>query len=257
MTMGAGSAAAQTSGDGILVIGDSLEVGSTPHLRRALAGLPLEIDARGSRPSREGVAVLADRLGPEHGTIVFPLGTNDIDPNAFAANLAAVRELAAGRCIVVATISRPPLRGSAAGPLNDVIEAFAAQGGVQVADWRSAVATSPGALVPDRIHGTDAGYALRAGLLAEAVQGCLLGADLGGIPAPRNPDARPPGRERTDEPPPPAEPPPAEPVRLPAPLVLGAVGAALDRALSTVDAALRDARTAALPPQPEPVLGAP
>src|SRR6185503_17277640 len=55
--------------DRVLVVGDSLEVGSAPYLRQALPGIPLDIDARIGRPSREGVSVLADKLTPDDGTI--------------------------------------------------------------------------------------------------------------------------------------------------------------------------------------------
>ena len=90
--------------------------------------------------------------------------------------------------MVVATIARPNLRGSSAADLNRVVEQFAGTGNAQVADWRSATLSTPGLLGRDRTHATARGYALRASLLAEAVQGCLLGGNLGGIPAPEDPN---------------------------------------------------------------------
>ena len=249
------SAAAQPAGDAVLVVGDSLEAGSAPHLRQALLGVPLDIDARPGRTSSEGVRVLARRLRPEHGVLVFPLGTNDTGADAFAASLSAAERLARGRCLVAATIARPPLRGAPAGALNRVVAGFAARGALQVADWRAAAASTPGALGRDRVHATGQGYALRASLLAEAVQTCLAGGDLGGIPAPEDPDAKPPPSER----PRPAgrrRPRPAPPARLPSRAALAVLAAALDRAVSPVAAALRGARTAATQPEPEPVLGA-
>ncbi|HZC12931.1 MAG TPA: hypothetical protein VE270_02825, partial [Thermoleophilaceae bacterium] len=50
----------------VLVVGDSLEVGSAPHLRAALGSTTVEIDAEKGRTSSQGVGVLADRLRPEH-----------------------------------------------------------------------------------------------------------------------------------------------------------------------------------------------
>ena len=47
----AGPALAEGAGGPVLVIGDSLEVGSGPHLRAALTGTPVEIDAEHSRSS--------------------------------------------------------------------------------------------------------------------------------------------------------------------------------------------------------------
>jgi hypothetical protein len=245
----------------VLVVGDSLEVGSAPHLRAALGGTGVEIDAERGRTSSEAVGVLADRLRPEHEVVVFPLGTNDLSADAFAASLASAAQLAGGRCMVVATIvrRRPP-----ASELNRVVASFAATGQVQVADWRAA-SSAPGVLGRDGTHATGAGYALRASLLAEAVQGCLAGAGASGIPAPRDPDVRVPEGEQRDEgrpgraAPPPDVPaaPRARPARLPVRRALLAVAVALRRAAAPVAAALRDARTAATRAEPEPVLGAP
>jgi hypothetical protein len=230
----------------VLVVGDSLEVGSAPHLRAALGGMAVDIDAEAGRTSSDGVRVLARRLRPEHEVVVFPLGTNDLSVDVFAANLAAAGQLVGGRCLVLATIARPPLRGARAGSLNRVI---AAQGSAQVADWRSAAA-GPGVLGRDRVHATGQGYVLRASLLAEGVQACLAGG-AAGIPAPENPNVRVPRRERRPEPP------RIRPARLPARAALLTLGSALARAVSPIAAALRDARTAATKAAPEPVLGAP
>src|ERR687893_80593 len=199
----------------VIVVGDSLEVGSAPHLRAALGSTAVEIDAEKGRTSSQGVSVLADRLRPQHEVIVFPLGTNDLSVDAFATSLAAAAQLAGGRCMVVATIvrRRPP-----ASELNRVVASLAATGEVQVADWRAA-SSAPGVLGRDGTHATGAGYALRASLLAEAVRGCLVGGGAAGIPAPRDPDVQGPSDERRDAgrpgraAPPPV--PPAEPVRLP------------------------------------------
>ena len=197
---------------------------------------------------------------------MFPLGTNDLSADAFGASLAAVGQLAGGRCLVVATIARRTSRGSTASSLNRVVASFAAQGEVQVADWRAAAA-APGVLGRDGTHATGQGYALRASLLAEAVRGCLAGGGAAGIPAPTDPDARVPSREERDAgrpgtsgptPAAPATAPAAaRPARLPARAALLALGSALRRAVMPVAAALRDARTAATTAAPEPVLGAP
>jgi len=242
-------------------------VGSGPHLRAALAGTAVEIDAERGRTSSAGVRVLADRLRPEHEVVVFPLGTNDLSAGAFAASLAAAGQLAGGRCLVVATIAR---RRPPAAELNRVLASFAARGEVQVADWRAASA-GPGVLGRDGTHATGAGYALRANLLAEAVRACQAGGGASGIPAPRDPDVRVPPGERRDEgrpgragpPEAPADPrtrplrPQARPLRLPVRRALAAFALALRRAALPVVAALRNARTAAMKAEPEPVLGAP
>ena len=204
--------------------------------------------------------------------MVFPLGTNDLSASTFGASLAAARGLAGGRCMVVATIARPNLRGSSTAELNRVVERFAggsgaagaggSGGGVQVMDWRSAALSTPGVLGRDRIHATGQGYGLRASLLAEAVQGCLLGGDLGGIPAPQNPDAKVPGPAARDpDRPAPrrrrAQPRPTPAAKLPAPELVLALGAMVERVVSVVRPALAGAQTAATKARPEPVLGAP
>ena len=249
--------AGQGAGGSALVVGDSLEVGSGPYLRGALAGVPLELDAKRSRSSSEGLRVLASKLGPEHEVVVFPMGTNDLSASTLASNLAAARELAGQRCMVVATIARPNLRGSSTGELNRVVEQFAGTGNAQVADWRSAALSTPGVLGRDRIHATAQGYALRASLLAEAVQGCLLGVNLGGIPAPEDPNTKvpdaPSGRPRARRP----RPRPQPPARLPAKAAILALDDAVDHLASLVGSALVEAQTAATKSGSEPVLGAP
>jgi hypothetical protein len=201
--------------------------------------------------------VLAEQLRGDHEVVLFPLGTNDLSASTLESNLAAAQELARGRCMVVATIVRPNERGSSTAELNRAVEAFAARAGAQVMDWHSAALSTPGVLGRDRIHATSEGYALRGSLLAEAVQGCLLGGDLGGLPAPENPDVRIPERApepRRREAPRPRRRPPA---RVPVPAALRSLLALAGRPLSLVAGAGGAARTAAVKAEPEPVLGAP
>src|SRR5215212_2654460 len=176
---------------GVLVVGDSLEVGSAPYLRTALGQGAVDIDAVKGRTSSEGVRVLAGRLDPSVDVVVFPLGTNDspASPELLARDLAAAARLAGDRCMVVATIVRPPVGGASVAGLNRVVETFAARTGAQVADWRAAVGAFPALVGRDGVHANGDGYALRASLIAEAVDACRLGGGAGGagvagIPAP-------------------------------------------------------------------------
>jgi hypothetical protein len=255
--LSAAPAEAQGAGGPVLVVGDSLEVGSGPYLRQALSGLEVTVDAERSRTSSAGRRVLAEELRDDHEVVVFPLGTNDLSASTLESNLAAAQELARGRCMVVATIVRPNERGSSTAELNRAVEAFASRAGAQVMDWHSAALSTPGVLGRDRIHATSQGYALRGSLLAEAVQGCLLGGDLGGLPAPENPDVRIPERApepRRREAPRPRRRPPA---RVPVPAALRSLLALAGRPMSLVARAVGAARTAAMKAEPEPVLGAP
>ena len=234
---------------GVLVVGDSLEVGSGPYLRAAVPGV--RVDAVKGRPSSEGVRVLGERLQPSDDVVVFPLGTNDSPaaPDALAADLAAAARLAGDRCMVVATIVRPPLGGVSVAGLNRAVLAFAAHTGAQVVDWADAVRAFPSLVGSDGVHSNGSGYALRASLISEAIDACRSGsggaAGPTGLPAPRNPNARPPARLTR------------APAGVGAPAPLSAIAFVAARAAATVVGAVRAAGTAVSKAGPEPVLGAP
>jgi hypothetical protein len=161
----------------VLVVGDSLSVGIEPYLGQELGGRPVTIDAKTGRPSPVGVEVLRSLISPEHEVVVFDLGTNDDPalPEVLAGDLESAKALAAGRCLVIATINRPPLNGVSDEGLNLAVERFAARNPeVEVVDWRGAVAADPSLLAPDGVHAVPEGYALRAGLFAQAIDACGL-----------------------------------------------------------------------------------
>lgn len=175
---------------------------------------------------------------------MFDLGANDDprNPSALAASLNAARELVGDRCMVVATVQRPPLRGVTAGGLNAAVRRFVADTpGTQLVDWRGAVRAQRGLVMRDGVHATTAGYALRASLVADAIAECLV-PDL--EPAP----ARHPKRHR--KPPPPLE----------LPRLDGSLFAALEAAVRHIGDLLASAgrhlREAGGMEVPEPVLGA-
>lgn len=176
----------------VLYVGDSLGVGTVPHLRDALGSQTVDAEVETGRPSSVGVEVLGGLIGPGYDTVVFDLGTNDdpAAPDALAAELTAARGLAGDRCMVVATLNRPPLNGVSVDGLNRAIERFAAANPqVALVDWHAAVARRPDLLF-DGVHAQPAGYELRAGLFAQAIDGCaaagtgLKRGGLGGVPAP-------------------------------------------------------------------------
>ncbi|MQA73946.1 MAG: hypothetical protein GEU88_06320 [Solirubrobacterales bacterium] len=232
--------ASAPAGAAVLYVGDSLGVGTAPPLRDQLGGVRLDVDAKVSRSSGVGLDVLRSRIGPQHEIVIFDLGTNDdpASPASLAADLAAAREATAGRCLIVATLNRPPLNGVSINGLNRVVVEFAARTpGVQVVDWHAAAAQPD--LFVDGVHvGPDA-YALRAKLFADAIAACASS----GSAAPGSP-AAPSAPAAADEPlrPPqavagrPAQPDPAlrprprkrDPLRAPAVQVARAVGVGAD-----------------------------
>ncbi len=249
----------QSSG-GVLVIGDSLEVGTAPYLRRQLREVaPLTVEARTGRPSPEGVAVLRSRLAPGHSVVVFDLGVNNdvAQPQILEADLQAVRELVGGRCLVVASLARPPLNGATSEPANQVVRRFAAETpNVQLVDWQAATRADPGLLSPDGVHAFGSGYAVRAQLVAQAVRTCLsggTGGGLSGIPAPRSRPRVPPRRTPKKAVPAPDDSALDLRARGPYPFVAGYV----ERAAALMESAATKVRYIAGPPRPEPVLGTP
>lgn len=246
----------------VLVVGDSLGVGTDGALRSALPGVAIDADNRNGRPSSEGVEVLRDRLGAQHDVVVFDLGTNDGPAGVAvtAGSLAAARELAGSRCLVVATLNRPPTGGARIDRQNAMIRRFAADTPIAaLVDWHDAAAATPGSLLADGVHATASGYALRGLLFAEAITSCLAGGGSGtgarpGAPASatrRPADAR--RRERRPEP----------------SLTQRALAAVAERLLSprgpvdmaakaaaAVGSAATLASTTLTPRGPEPVLGA-
>ena len=197
--------AAQAQSGPVLVVGDSLEVGTGPHLRRQLAAVPVTVDARRGRPSREGVGVLRERLRASHEVVVFDLGTND-NPSrtaSLARTLSTVRDLAGDRCLVVATLSRPPVNGVSVAGMNRTVRDFAdATPDVRLVDWQAAVESDPALLASDDVHATPAGYAARARLVAAAIEECFGAVDPPARPrreAPE-PEAPPGGRAGSQAP---------------------------------------------------------
>jgi hypothetical protein len=174
-----------SAGGSVLYVGDSLGVGTGPYLRSQLGGAGLELDAEIGRPSAVGVEVLGSLIAPDHDVVVFDLGTNDdpAQPQALAADLAEARGIAGDRCLVVATLNRPPLNGVPVDGLNRAVTSFAGRDpNVSLVDWHAAAAADPGLLI-DGIHTDAEGYAMRAGLFAEAIASCsAFGGGSGSTP---------------------------------------------------------------------------
>ena len=160
---------------GVFVDGDSLAVGTRPYLKDELPAWTVRTSATVSRHAEEGAAVLraAGRL-PK--VIAVSLGTND-DPRSVAAFESAVESLiaAAGdRCIVWATIRRPPVAGAGYRGYNEVLRRQARErDGFKLVQWKKLVGQHPEWLAGDGVHVNAAGYQARAAAFAEQIRACF------------------------------------------------------------------------------------
>jgi lysophospholipase L1-like esterase len=175
LALGLVAAPAQGSG-GVLVVGDSLEVLTSPYLQRHLPGVALTVDAEGGYNSNQIRELFEESYDPSQSAIVFDAGTNDNPayPQILAENLATVAARIGDRCMVVPTIHGFTVNGVDNTGKNEVVRAFAAsRPGTQVPDWAGAIAAHPELLQSDGLHPTPEGAGFRARLIARGVETCL------------------------------------------------------------------------------------
>ena len=135
-----GLALAPSAAASVLYVGDSLGVGTVAVPARA-ARRRRARGRREDRPRRAAPASTCSRslIAPEHDVVVFDLGTNDdpAAPEPLAADLERRGEIAGDRCLVVATLNRPPLNGVPVDGLNRAVTSFAARDpNVALVDWQ-------------------------------------------------------------------------------------------------------------------------
>jgi len=173
LVVGAAPAAAAPK---VLVVGDSLEELTSPHLSRYLPGVELVVNAKGGYNSFQIFDLFQESYEPSDSVIVFDAGTNDNPeyPEILAGNLAKVAGIAGNRCLVVPTIHGFTVNGVDNTGKNRVVAEFAAaRPGTQVPDWAAVVATHPELMQADGLHPIEAGADYRAQLIAQGVEGCL------------------------------------------------------------------------------------
>jgi hypothetical protein len=170
---GSATATATRSTDVVLVVGDSLALGSAPYLHTAFRPATVVQDLREGRGTAEGARVVAAHRSSS--VIVASLGTND-DPRTQIFKPAADALVAAahGRCLVWATVERPgDVDGTRWTNVNAIIrDEAAAHPNVVVVDWAGEQAAHPSWIEGDAVHLTDAGYRARAAALASGVTRC-------------------------------------------------------------------------------------
>lgn len=171
---------------GVLVVGDSLEELTSPHLSKFLPGIPLTINAVGGYNSFQIYDLFEESYDPSQRVIVFDAGTNDNPsyPEILAGNLAKVAAAVGDRCMVVPTIhGLHPGGVDDSGKNRTVAEFAASRPGTQTPDWAAAVARRPELMQADDLHPIEAGAELRARLIARGVMGCLAGSSGAGSPS--------------------------------------------------------------------------
>ena len=163
---------------GVLVVGDSLEVLTSPYLQRYLPHAKLTINAVGGYSSLQIYELFKESYDPSQSVVVFDAGTNDNPafPQILASRLEAVASTIGSRCMVVPTIHGLNVNGINSDGKNRVVRDFAiSRPGTQVPDWAHVVATHPELMQSDNLHPDPEGAAYRARLIAQSVKACLAG----------------------------------------------------------------------------------
>jgi lysophospholipase L1-like esterase len=174
-TVGRDVAPAEAVSPRVVVVGDSLAVGTEPFLGGLLRYRALTWDARSGRTTPEGLRALRGAVARVHPqTVVISLGTNDgPDPVRFADRIRrALAAIPPQACVVWATIYRPPRKGPYFA-LNRVLRATQRRDRrLVLVDWDRVVARGMVRL-PDGLHPDPAGFLLRSRMIATAVyRGC-------------------------------------------------------------------------------------
>jgi len=166
-------AQARAADGDVLVVGDSLAVGTQPFLGPLLGDVNLVVDVRNGITTPQGMRLLRMSLRSlTPRTVVLSLGTNDGgDPDRFRDRLRRTMALLPlDTCVVWATIIRPRRKGPYR-PLNRVLHTFKKEEPrLVIVDWEHAV-TGGAVFLPDGLHADSEGYRYRSTMIADAVNG--------------------------------------------------------------------------------------
>ncbi len=171
----AGVPQARAADGDVLVVGDSLAVGTEPFLGPMLADRNLVSDVRNGITTPQGMRLLRMSLRTlTPRTVVVSLGTNDGgDPRRFHDRLRRTMALLPfDTCVVWSTIIRPRRKGPYRA-LNRVLHRLKKrEPRLVVVDWEHAV-TGGAVFLPDGLHADAEGYRYRSAMIADAVNaGC-------------------------------------------------------------------------------------
>jgi lysophospholipase L1-like esterase len=160
----------------LLVVGDSLAVGTRPYMQRNLRRWRIHQRVAISTQVSEGPGILRS-YGRRLPRVIFVnLGTNG-DPRATGTFLRSIRRVMriAGpkRCVVWASIVRPPVGGASYSRLNRILADEARRRpNLMLFRWVRLARRHPGWFGPDHVHITATGYKVRARAMAEQVRRC-------------------------------------------------------------------------------------
>lgn len=160
----------------VLHYGDSLAVGTEIFLDDYLRGWRIRTDTEISKHATDVPSDLR-RLGAAlPRVIVVSAGTND-DPGAVSRFARTVRETVAvagrSRCVIWATIVRPPYEGVSYAGYNRALRAFDRRSAtLHVLDWAAMAYGHPGWFGSDGVHPSATGYRARARATAHLITRC-------------------------------------------------------------------------------------
>jgi lysophospholipase L1-like esterase len=159
----------------VLIVGDSLAVGTMPYLDAMLTDRNVTWDAVNGRTTPQGIhALRVDLRAVEPQAVVVSLGSNDgSDPRRFRHRLRLMLgDLSPSTCVIWTTIVRPARKG-AYQELNHALRAEAQRDHrLIVISWDHAVKRGT-VVLRDGLHATAEGYRYRSLKIAQAVHaGC-------------------------------------------------------------------------------------
>jgi peptidoglycan/LPS O-acetylase OafA/YrhL len=153
-------------GDQIYAIGDSVMLASAPQLQLAFPGIAIDATVSRQLSAAPALVQALKDSGALRPTLLLGLGTNGpID----VASLQQVRDILGPRHQLILVSVQAP-RGWTPG-VNATLTVFAQQyRNVELANWRDAIAGHLRLLARDRIHPGEAGGAIYAGTVRDALQ---------------------------------------------------------------------------------------
>ena len=171
----AGWASASAAGQRtVLNFGDSLGVGTQLYLGDYLAGWAVRDETEVSLHAADVPGALRSLGAALPPVIVVSAGTND-DPGTISRFARTVRESVAvagsSRCVIWATIVRPPYAGVSYSGYNRALRTIAKRHPtLHVLDWAAMAHAHPGWFGSDGVHPAMTGYRARAAATARLIR---------------------------------------------------------------------------------------